>query len=291
MTTTEIRAASGTLRTLLRMEILRYLRHPVFLVGAALLLLSLFIDPDPRFSTSMDGLAAASTLGLFGIVVMASLTRSSDRAAEAAGAVSVGERDRTLALAGAVVVPFTVALAWFAATLWRYQGHAPALDGVPFGGVSDSYVYAVVFAQGVMAAVGGPILGLMIGRWLPRRGVTPIAVVVTVLVTIVMQGLFESTRYWREIWPWTHFYGPMGIKGDPDRALVMTGSPYWYIAYLAALCVVGFLIALLKDDEAPSRRLVRAVAGAGVVAAVLCVLTITGGYDEEQVNPVPSARA
>jgi hypothetical protein len=290
VTTTENRTAGPALGTLALKEIVRYLRHPVFLVGAVLLVASCVIPPDARFSSTMDGLVPGATLGLFGLVVMVSLTQSSDRAAAAAGAVSVDRRLRTLALAAAMVVPFGTALLWFAASVWRYQTHAPAADAIPFAGMSDAYVYAVLFAQGVMAALGGPVLGLVIGRWWPRRGAAPVAVVVLVLVTILMQGLFASTRVWREIWPWTHFFGPVGVPGDANRTLILTGSPFWYVAYLAALCVIGVLVALLRDDEAPRRGLVRVLAGTGVVAVILCVLTITGGYDETQVNPLPSAQ-
>jgi hypothetical protein len=246
------------------------------------------ISPDERFSTTMNGINASTTLGLFGLVVMASLTRSSDRAAAAAGTVSVDERTRTLALAAAVVVPLTVSALWFVATVVRFRHNPPAADGIPFGDLSDSYIYAVLLAQGVVAAVGGPVLGLVLGRWVPRRGATPVAVVLLVLVSILMQGLFASTRSWRELSPFTQFYGPMGIDGDPDRAVVLAGSPYWYVVYLAALCALGVLVALLHDQEAPRAKLLRACGVVGAVAVVALVLTMTGGYDQTQVNPVPS---
>jgi hypothetical protein len=221
---------------------------------------------------------------------MVSLTRGSDRAAQAAGSVSTSQRTRTLALASAVVVPFACALLWYAYTIVGYHQHPPAPEAVPFGPVTDGYVYATIFAQGVMASVGGPVLGLVIGRWIPRRGAAPVAVVVMVLVTIVMQGIFELNRSWREVWPWTHFYGPFGTGGDLDRALVLTGSPYLYVGYLAVLCVIGVLVAMLRDDESDRRGLFRLLVVVGVVAVVLVVLTITGGYDETLVNPLPSGR-
>ena len=58
---------------------------------------------DPRWSTTGDGIAPAALIGLFGKGIMAGLTRNSDRAAAAAGAVA-DQRTRTLALAAAVVV-------------------------------------------------------------------------------------------------------------------------------------------------------------------------------------------
>jgi ABC-type branched-subunit amino acid transport system permease subunit len=157
--------------------------------------------------------------------------------------------------------------------------------------MSDAYVYTVMFDQGVLAAVGGPLLGLVIARWIPRRGATPVAVVVMVLVTIMLQGIFESTRSFREIWPWTHFFGPFGVDGDPERWLVIPGSPYWYAAYLAALCVIGVLVALYRDHESPRGNLRNAIVVVAVIAAAFCVLAMTGGFDSALVNPLPSGKA
>lgn len=288
MSTTRTVTAEPTVGTLARKEIVRYARHPIFLAGLALLVVSIFMQPEGTFSTALEGLAPAAVLGLFGLVVMASLTRSSDRAAEAAGTVSTSQRARTLALASAVVVPLVCALVWFAFTIVGYHQHPPTPETVPFGPVTDTFIYATIFAQGVMAAVGGPILGLVIGRWVPRRGAAPVAVVLMVLVTIVMQGIFEFSRFWREVWPWTHFYGPMGIDGDPNRALVLTGSPYLYVGYLAALCAIGVLVAMLRDEEADRRGLLRVLSIVGLVAVLLLVLSITGGFDDTLVNPLPS---
>jgi hypothetical protein len=291
MTTTV--TAAPTFGTLARKEISRYLRHPLFWIGSALLTVFIVFDstsPDEWGSTTLSGLAPAAVMGLFGLVIMASLTRSSDRAAEAAGAVSTRQRTRTLALASAVVVPFALGLVWFVSAVISYQQHPPSPESIPFGPVDDSFIYATMFAQGVMSCIGGPLLGLVIGRWLPQRGVAPVAVVLVVLVTILMQGLFDFNERWREIWPWVHFHGPTGIDGDPDRWSVLTGSPYWYIGYQAALCVIGVLVAMLRDAESDRRRLVQALAVVGVVALALLALTITGGYDEVLHNPLPSGR-
>jgi hypothetical protein len=80
----------------------------------------------------------------------------------------------------------------------------------------------------------------------------------------------------------------MGIEGDPDRHAVMTGSPQWYIAYLATLCVTGVVVAMLHDDEAPRRPLRLALAGCVLVAVATVVLAATTGVDETWVNPLPS---
>jgi hypothetical protein len=280
------------LAVLARKEIGHYLHNKLFWVGAGLLILVSVIGlvgPDPRYSTTGDGLAPAALIGVLGIVVMAGMTRNSDRAAAAAGAPGVGQRTRTLALACAVVVPFTVGLLWYAAAIVGYHLHPPAASAVPFGPVTDTFVYAAMFVEGVTACVGGPLLGLVIGRWAPRRGVAPVVSVLLVLGTMIMQPLFDFNERWREIWPWVHFYGAGGTDEDPDATIVHTGSPYLYIGYLAALCVLGVLVAMYRDDEADRSGLRKAILVVVGVAVVLCALTMMGGLDEVLVNPVPSS--
>jgi hypothetical protein len=289
-----ITAAESTFGALARQEILNYLRSKLFWVGAALTAVVTVLGlagGDPRWSTTGDGIAPAALVGVLGISVMAGMTRNSDRAAAAAGAVAVDQRTRTLALASAVVVPATVGLAWFLLALVGYNLNPPDADAAAFGPVTETFIYAGMFIEGVMACVGGPLLGLVIGRWLPRRGVAPLVSVVVVLVTIVMQPLFTWAEGWRQVWVWVHYYAPGGVDGDGDRAVALTGSPYLHIAYLALLCVLGVLFAMYRDPEADRMRLRKAIVTVAAVAAVVCVLSISGGFDEQQVNPIPSPTA
>jgi hypothetical protein len=277
-----------TMRALARKEIGNYLRSKLYWFGAALVAVVSVLgltSPEERFSSVLDGVVPAALIGLFGIIVMASLTRNSDRAAEAAGAVSVGQRTRTLALACATIVPFATGLLWYLTAVIAYHLHPPAASGIPFGSMSDTYVYAAMFAEGVMPCVGGPILGLVIGRWLPQRWAAPVLAVAIVTITMVMQPLFEWPERWRHVWIWIHFYAA-GWADDMDRAVWFTGSPYFYILYVAALCVLGVLIALYRDRDADRTRLRKAIAGVAAGAAVVCVLAMVVGPDERTVNPV-----
>jgi hypothetical protein len=289
-----ITAAESTFGALARQEILNYLRSKLFWVGAALTAVVTALGlagGDPRWSTTGDGIAPAALVGVLGISVMAGMTRNSDRAAAAAGAVAVDQRTRTLALASAVVVPATVGLAWFLLALVGYNLNPPDADAAAFGPVTETFIYAGMFIEGVMACVGGPLLGLVIGRWLPRRGVAPLVSVVVVLVTIVMQPLFTWAEGWRQVWVWVHYYVPGGVDGDGDRAVALTGSPYLHIAYLALLCVLGVLFAMYRDTETDRMRLRKVIVTVAAVAAVVCVLSISGGFDEQRVNPLPSPTA
>ena len=87
--------------------------------------------------------------------------------------------------------------------------------------------------------------------------------------------------------PWTYFGGPYGVDGDPQRWVILTGSPFWYCVYLVALCAIGVLIALLHDREQPRLPLLRVLVVLGVVAVVLFVLSMTTGVQEVMVNPLP----
>ena len=203
---------------LARQEIRNYLRHKLFWFGTALVLVldvvMLFdLDDDPSSSGSYM-IAPAALLGVLGLVVMFGLTRRSDRAAEAAGVVAVPERTRTLALACATVVPLSVALVSFVAAVVAWIVHPPADYVVP-PGVSNAFVFAQMFGDGVMCAVGGPLLGLLLARYLPRRGVAAVASVVLVIVTILLQGgLVGGEQPYRVFWFWTYFLS----QGMPDAA-------------------------------------------------------------------------
>ncbi len=281
------RAARSPLTALAWHEVKRYARHPLFLAGAVLTAAVCAVTgPDPSTSSLEDMIVPAAGLGLFGLLVMISLVRSSDRASAASGGAT-SERDRTLALAAATVVPFAAGLLFLAWAVWAYRSHPPVAAAVPFGGVGDGWVYAMLFDLSVLAAVGGPLLGLVLARWVDFRGVGVTAVVALVLVTIVFQGIVTPLRQVRVFLPWTPFGGPYGIKGDPNRSLILTGSPQWYGVYLVAMCTLGLVVALLHDREQNRRPLIRGLVVLIAVTLVLGVLAMTMGVQHTMINPLP----
>ncbi len=283
------------LASLTRHEIRNYLTSKLFWVGLALAILAFvqqFFFPDQdgkRDGALWLGLAIAAGLGVFGIGVMAGMVRRSDRLAAAAGASAVSERDRTLALAGSVVVPGTVGL-----VLWIVEWIGFQVQGydVPnaYYGVSDAHLLAVTFGQGVMASVGGPLLGLVAARYLRFRGMAALLSVSMIIVTILMQGIFSSTMSWRMVWVWTQWAGPVGLDGDTmggDAAFgFLPGSPYFWVLYLAAVCALGVLAAVHHDPESDRPAIRRAMLGVAVAATVFAGLSITLGVDSIIVNPI-----
>jgi hypothetical protein len=278
----------SALATLARHEIIAYLKHPGFLVGLGLTIVGMYLVYDDPESLPAP-IIPAVCVGLFGLSVMAGLVRRSDQRA-AAGAVVLSERDRTLALAWAAVVPFTVGLLYFGWAVWHYHAHTPQAHTIPFGTVGDGWVYAMTFAIGTVCTLGGPILGLVVGRWLHFRGAALLSSVALILVTICLQGIVEPLRTVRVFWPWTYFGAPYGVDGDPERWLILTGSPQWYCLYLVALCALGVVVAALHDREIPRAGLAKVAGALAVLALALGTVTMVTG-PEEQVNPLPSPAA
>jgi hypothetical protein len=289
-------ATGPAVRRLALTEAGRYARHPLFLIGlVATIALSI-----PEFDGNTDSyLLSALTpglfIGVFGIVVMYRLTRGSDRLAETSGAPALGMRARTAALAWAVMVPFGVGLIWCLWTIWRYQNATPPPYGLPFGDIGDAWAYGWIFALGAVSCAGGPIIGLDLARWFPRRGIAVVVAVVIVIVSMginvaIVSGVTVVERL-RVFWPFTWFGGPSGIEGDADRMVILPGSPLWYAAYLVALCALGILVALYRDREQPRERLRVGIIATAALALVLGVLAMTTGVQEPLINPNPSPAA
>ncbi len=279
----------STLGVLARQEIRNYLHHKLFWFGAALTLVVDVIvvfnlDGDPTSSGSYM-IAPAALLGVLGLVVMFGLTRRSDHAAEAAGAVAVPERTRTLALAGSILVPLSVALVSFVAAVIAWYAHPPADYVVP-PGVSNLFVHAQMFGDGVLCAVGGPMLGLLLARYLPRRGVAAVASVMLVLVTILLQGGLFGGQPYRVFWFWTYFL-TQGIAGDANSHHFQTnpGNPYFWVLYLVVVCALGLVLAVRHDPESDQQALGRRALALVVVAVVLGVLALTVGFTESVISP------
>lgn len=283
MTTTR-----STLGVLARQEIRNYLRHKLFWFGTALVLvldvIMLFhLDNDPGSSGSYM-IAPAALLGVLGLVVMYGLTRRSDRAAEAAGVVAVPERTRTLALAAATVVPFSVALGSFVVAVVTWYVHPPADYVVP-PGISNAFVHAEQFGDGVVCAIGGPILGLVLARYLPRRGAAPVASVLLVIVTILLQGgLVGGEQPYRVFWVWTYFLTQRTV-GSVWHMGTLPGNPFIWVLYLLVLCALGVVMAVRHDPESDRPTLTKVALGLTALAVVLAILTMMVGYTHGVISP------
>lgn len=272
---------------LARIEMIRYARRPAFLFGAALTLAALlpYLDPaEPVDELSM--IAPAALIGLFGITLSAQRVWASDRCADAAGSTPVPMATRTLAHLAASVVPFTIGLVFVTVSYARYLTDPPPPSGYA-ALMSDGWVLAVWFALGAVSCLGGPILGVLIARMTDRHAAPILISVGLVALAIVFQGLFEPLRRIRVFMPWTYWGGPFGIDGDPQRSMVFTGSPQWWVVYLLVLCAVAGLVALRRDRAWRSQRNGIALGALVVIAVVTCLAAMWTGTPDTVVNPLP----
>lgn len=271
---------------LARIEAARYARRPAFLIGAALTYAALlpYLDrSEPTDELSM--IAPAALIGLVGISVSAARVRASDRCADAAGPTAVGQRQRTIAHLIACLVPFLAGLGFVAVTIVRSRSVPAPPDGYAVM-MSDGWVAAVWIALGAVSCLGGPVLGVVIARrwtWSAAPLVTSVGLVI---VVILFQGLFPALRRVRVVMPWTYWGGPFGVDSDPQRSIVLTGSPGWWLTYLLALCLIGAVVAVRTDPDARNGRTMALLVAGSLIAAISCGLAMWTGTPATLVSPV-----
>lgn len=275
----------AVVRTLALLEAGRFARHPLFLLGVALTVVNTvsLVRTEPVGVGLMgEPIVPAMTLGVFGLIVADRLTRSTAPLLAELGGTPVPERTRTAALALACGVPAAVAAVWTVFMLTYFSANRPVpqawwYDTLPVGDIVSFYV-----AAAVVAAYGGSVLGVVVGRWLRWPGAPLVVAVLLVAVTIPGSGIVEAFRPYRQVMPWTAWYG-----GDDGAGadLYYPGDPRWWLVYTVCLCVLGVLAALLHDRGQPRRRLLAVGAVVGAVAVAVSLLSMTSGPQETVVSP------
>jgi hypothetical protein len=273
---TEAPTRSTTLRTLAGVEARRYARHPLFLTGVALLVVVTGIiskdlrngTADPAFAATGDmSFVPAFFLGLLGVLVGHRLTRSLAQSADAVEASPADGVVRTAALCLACLVPGAVAVVW---VVWMYVARTVWLT--PDSPAIRSADRAAMLMMGVVYAVGGPLLGVMIGRWARFPGAGLLALVVlyawvalsTIGLSMSASRIGTLIRLNAPAAPWVASDGP--TSANPWLA---GGSPPWYLVYITLLCGVAASAAMIHEAWGAQRsRLVR-------VFVILTVLALT----------------
>ena len=250
-----------------RYESLRLVRHPVFLV-AALLFIYGTVDhavhratPTRTYDAPPHGadsnldypMQAAFLLGLGGLIAMNRITSSSGRSGEVLDAAPMSEPRRTLALCLACLVPAGLALlgACYVFVFWMTD---PPVHTENWGEFSNAEL-AAVMACGVLAALGGSLLGVLTARW--WRWPTAAAVTAVLLILWTIVGLINDTN---PLLTLNHLAAPYTLvssNGD-DWSWHLGGSWLWRVAYLAGLCGLAAIARL----RARQRRRAAPQAGA-----------------------------
>ncbi len=250
----------STLMALARADARRFASHPLFLLGAAILLVYMGYrlvaqtggGPTPLSSA----LYIAFLLGVFGFMVAHRLTTSLSRTGDVAGTAPVGAQVRTLSMCLACLVPAAVgsAAALFmlvTSAIWEPSGIPASAPVSWFADERDTAVLATLVGLGPVSAAGGPLLGVAVARWAPFRGSALIGVVALVFVSM-MAGDFAGP--WRALSPWPILVDEhVNEQGTVATTFLVPGiAPEWILAFQACLCGLAVVAALLRDP--PHRR-------------------------------------
>jgi asparagine N-glycosylation enzyme membrane subunit Stt3 len=203
------------------------------------------------------------------------LTRSMRASEPVVGVTPTTLPARTAALCAVAIVPFgcgCLALLWFV--------HLYPVSEPLYGAFSPSARVAVLVGQIVMPTLGGPLLGVALGRWVRFPGA---AFVLFLLLSSWVQLVTALTLARPDSAPVAvlRLFAPFALFTLHSDAGVTAwrGSPWFFIAWQLALCAIAVLVALLRGAEGRLRsRIIRALTIAGAAAVILLVLAGTGGF-------------
>jgi hypothetical protein len=283
MTTTLVfgppEAATGraTFTALAIRETRRLVLNPVFLFAVAFIVYALWAGPG-TLGTEIDTYNPypAIFIGGFGMMATYWLTRSMQASEPVVGVTPVTRSARTAALCAVAIVPFACGCL----ALLRFVQLIPVSSGL-YGPFSPSARVAVLVSQIVVPALGGPLLGVALGRWVRFPGAAFVLFLVIYgwvsLVTILSMSHPNSApvAVLRLFAPFAFFT----LHSDAGGVTAWRGSPWFFIGWQLALCAIAVLVALLRGAEGQVRtRVVRGLVLAGAAAVILLVLAALGGF-------------
>jgi hypothetical protein len=208
------------------------------------------------------------------------LTRSMRASEPVVGVTPTTRPARTAALCCVAIVPFICGVLTLLGMLHSY----PVGDAV-YGPFSPSARIAVLVAQIVVPSLGGPLLGVALGRWVRFPGAAFVLFLVIFgwveLVTILAMWHVNSAlvAVLRLFAPFAFFTYTGDTQSAGYAVTAWRGSPWFFIGWQLALCAIAVLAALLRGAEGQVRtRIIRALGAAGVAAVILLVLAGLGGF-------------
>ena len=258
-------------------ETRRLILNPVFLFAVAFIVFALWAGPDTG-QTEIDTANPypAIFLGGFGMMATYWLTRSMRASEPVVGVTPVTRPARTAALCAVALVPFACGCL----ALLRFVQLIPVSSPL-YGPFSPSARVAVLVGQIVMPTLGGPLLGVALGRWVRFPGAAFVLFLLLYgwvsLVTILSMSHVNSAlvAVLRLFAPFAFFT----LHSDAGGVTAWRGSPWFFIGWQLALCAIAVLVALLRGAEGRVRtQVVRALVLAAVAAVILLVLAGTGGF-------------
>ena len=274
----EAGAGRTTFVTLAAREMHRFVVNPVFLAGVVLTALAVWNNGHTGI-TEIDTVNSypAIFLGGFGMMATFWQTRSMRDSEPVVGVTPTTLPMRTAALCAVAIVPFLCGVL----SLIVFRLYQPVAGDWVYGAFSPPARIAVLVAQMVLPTLGGPLLGVALGRWVRFPG----AAFVLFLVIFGWVELATILTIWhpdsapiavlRLFSPFAFFT----LHADSGGVTAWRGSPWFFIGWQLALCAIAVLVALLRGAEGRLRsRIIRALGIAGVAAVIMLVLAALGGF-------------
>jgi len=258
-------------------ETRRFVLNPVFLFAVAFIVFALRAGPDAG-TTEIDTTNPypAIFLGGFGMMATYWLTRSMRASEPVVGVTPVTRPARTAALCVVALVPFACGCL----ALLRFVQLIPVSSPL-YGPFSPSARVAVLIGQIVIPTLGGPLLGVALGRWVRFPGAAFVLFLLMYgwvsLVTILSMSHPDSTlvAVLRLFAPFAFFT----LHSDAGGVTAWRGSPWFFLGWQLALCAIAVLVALLRGAEGRTRsRIIRGLAIAGAAAVIMLALAAVGGF-------------
>jgi hypothetical protein len=273
----EADARRATLVPLAAREMRRFALNPVFLAAIGL---TAYLLWSGQRSTVIEidsvNAIAATLFGGLGMMAAFWLTRSMRASEPVAGVTPVTLPRRTAALCTVAIVSFLcgcLALLWF---VRLYPVSEPV-----YGAFSQPARIAVLVGQIVVPSLGGPLLGVALGRWVQFPGA---AFVLFLLLSVWINLVNWLSITYPDSAPVAvlRLFAPFALFTldiSAGHVTAFRGSPWFFIGWQLALCAIAVLVALLRGAEGPVRsRIIRALGVVLAVAAIMLLLAGTGGF-------------
>ncbi len=271
-------ARGSSLAALARHETRLLALNPVLLAGAGL---TAYILWDRQRGLVADintvNVYPAIFLGGFGMVAAFWLTQSMRGSADALDVAPTAWPTRTAAICLAAVVPLLCGVLSLAAIAVFQQ--VPA--DWSYGALGTSGLLAAVLSQTVLPALGGPLLGVALGRWVRFPGAALVLFVVLYGWVTLTYTLAAAHRH-STLVVMARFFAPFAFfinEDSPGRVETWRGSPWFFLGWQVCLCSAAVIVALLRGADPGLRaQLLRLLAVALGLGALMYALAVTGGW-------------
>jgi hypothetical protein len=273
----EAAAGRTTLAALAAREMRRFVVNPVFLFAVVMTAWTTWDYRNaPATAVGTGNWYPWIFLGGFGMMATFWLTRSMRDSEPVVGVTPTTLPARTAALCAVAVVPFLCGVL----TLFAFLHFHPVGARI-YGAFSPPAQVAVLVGQIVIPSLGGPLLGVALGRWVRFPGAA-------LVLSLVIFGWVNVATFGSLSHPDSaaftalRLFSPFAFFTYMENVADVTtwrGSPWFFIGWQLALCATAVLVALLRGADGRVRfRVTRALQIVLAAAAIMLVLAAAGGF-------------